>query len=346
MSTTKINKTKVQTSNSAPDQNITTQSGANVGTNVGADAGVKKTQTKTKVPRKTKVAETTEQPSSDIPKRKTKATKAQAAEASIEDQKDTKVHATLDKVPKRKTNTNNAKVTETDVNKKDVVSVKAPKKTVKANKAQVTETSTEQKLDANNNEIPCTPSMVAKNQIKTRKTAATKKKPSPEKAPKKSVKIRKSVPTQVIEKKDTNSDVEIQDDNDHDDDEDDDDEDDDDETIKISDKPAQKSEGLVERPIATTNMIHDLFTWLHLEDAIILHNNYYNGRFYHKCDKSNSNKSFDRTRIIYIDVAVCPWLIDDDAWPLLIESQGIKQCTCPLRQKYSEPNMSKFAFAV
>lgn len=79
-------------------------------------------------------------------------------------------------------------------------------------------------------------------------------------------------------------------------------------------------------PKCTTNNLSDIITWLKLGDIVCLHVNRKEGVFYHICD---GKADLEKIRIIAVDVAKMPSLLNEDKWPWYIQQQGGKVCKCP-----------------
>jgi hypothetical protein len=94
-------------------------------------------------------------------------------------------------------------------------------------------------------------------------------------------------------------------------------------------------------PKTTRNNLADIIDWLGEGDYVVVHDGYRYARYFHsKCDETNGavDQLLDNCRVIYVDVASLPGLLDDGEWDWYIKNAGHKECKCQLQQRCSNPN--------
>jgi hypothetical protein len=80
-----------------------------------------------------------------------------------------------------------------------------------------------------------------------------------------------------------------------------------------------------EQLLTTTNNLRDIVDWLSIGHIVCIHA-FGNSIFY--CQKDSLNENINNTinedsqKLIYIDVAKNPGLLDMDEWPYYIEQEG------------------------
>ena len=99
-----------------------------------------------------------------------------------------------------------------------------------------------------------------------------------------------------------------------------------------------------EAPVCTTNNLKDVIDWLARGDYVVVHNGALHGRYFHaKCQGrltklAERDEFIDKCRVIYVDVARMPGLLDDGEWECYIKNAGNSECTCELKERLADPN--------
>jgi len=121
-------------------------------------------------------------------------------------------------------------------------------------------------------------------------------------------------------------------------------------------------ESAMTAPVPTSNMLKDIVDWVKGGDVVLLHDGGSSGKIYHNCPAvpevsttttlttdapaPTMDESLRKLRVIWLDCAKCPSLLEDGEWPWFIENAGIKQCSCALQQRVLEadgiPNFHSF----
>ncbi len=94
------------------------------------------------------------------------------------------------------------------------------------------------------------------------------------------------------------------------------------------------------------NQLEMTIHWLKMGDYVVLHNK--NGRFFHKCVTGLTNeqvtKYLNNTRVIYLNAAAWPGLLDDGEWNWYIKKAGFDECTCQAKNITSIPGNVKHKY--
>jgi hypothetical protein len=103
-------------------------------------------------------------------------------------------------------------------------------------------------------------------------------------------------------------------------------------------------------PIVTSDCLRDMYGWLENGDYVVLHNDYTCARYFHKCiadmkSEKEVTQFLGHCKVIYIDVARNPGLLNDGEWEHYIKKAGYPECTCSLKGRVSSisdlPNLSE-----
>lgn len=103
-------------------------------------------------------------------------------------------------------------------------------------------------------------------------------------------------------------------------------------------------------PPLTSNNLVDIITWLSAGDYVVVHNQYKVARYFHSkcegqvCSDEEIQRQLEHCRVLYLDVASLPGLIDDGEWEYYIKEAGHKECTCLLKTRCADANHLPHSF--
>ncbi len=113
--------------------------------------------------------------------------------------------------------------------------------------------------------------------------------------------------------------------------------------VVATDVQTEKLESL---PTTSRNQLADTIKFLESGDYVVLFAPGRGGRFFHKCVTGLTNdqvtKYLNNTRVIYLNSARMPGLLDDGEWNWYITGAGFDECKCKAQEITGDTSKVKY----